>query len=66
MASLPITCSACGRQRYHYSHCECPDGRLWWIDQQRGSLKRRLKELDDEECDVLGLKHQAVHGITAG
>lgn len=55
MVFLPITCSSCGKQRHHYGHCDCPDGKLWWIDQRRESLRRELKKLDAEEREVLGL-----------
>jgi hypothetical protein len=56
MVALPITCSSCGRKRLHYGHCECPDGRLLWINQCRQSLNRELEKLDAEERDVLGLR----------
>lgn len=58
MVSLPITCPSCGRKRNHYGHCKCPDGKLWWIDQRRASLRRELEKLDAEEREVLGLRDQ--------
>lgn len=59
MVSLPIICSSCGKKRWHYSHCDCPDGQLWWIDQRRESLRRELAKLDDKERKILGLKTEA-------
>lgn len=59
MVSLPLKCASCGRLRYHYSHCECPDGRLSWLDQRRRSLCRELEKLDAEEREILGLKPQS-------
>lgn len=59
MVSLPITCSSCGRKRFHYGSCECPDGQLFEIDQERQMLRRRLETLDAKEREVLGLKPEA-------
>lgn len=56
MVSLPITCTSCGRKRFNYGSCTCPDGQLFDIDQERAALKRRLERLDAKEREVLGLR----------
>lgn len=59
MVHLPITCPSCGKSRYNYGDCNCPDGRLLGIDRRRAALNKALMLLDDEEREVLGLKQEA-------
>lgn len=56
MASLPLTCQYCDRQRLHYGGCICPDARLAAVDAERKQIEKRQDELDAIECEILGLR----------
>jgi hypothetical protein len=51
---LPIKCSSCGKERYHYGACDCPEGRLLEITHQRHALQHTIARLDEEEARILG------------
>jgi hypothetical protein len=45
MFKLPIKCSSCGKERFHYGACDCIDGQLWEINQRREGLEREIERL---------------------